>query len=429
MDTVSERQRLRTCRSCGTLTPLATRWCVNCGVADDAPDETRVVDSDEQRFAEAFFGRATRATVTLLVVNIAFLAAIALSSGALITPTNPFVVALVNYGAAVKYFIAQGEYWRLVTEMFLHVGAIHLAFNGFALYMVGTQVEKLYGAARFVVIYFLSGLAGSVASYLAPTFGGPSAGASGAIFGLFGALFVFGIRFRKELPGVFGRAFGFQVLPTILLNLLITFAIPFIDKGAHIGGLLGGMALAAVMPYARPGERRASLVWRALATLCVGVVIWSFVLAYQAPKHTFESLYVPGILVDESDSEQRFRYYFDRSHTALNQTVDSTFAASKGERYASNAVDVAVMGANDARSGRGFDARADELLERQAVLLERMARTLASAKVGRLEPGDVNLEIEYFSQLERDWEAWFVAEGYQKLGIEPPTQDPSGPIP
>lgn len=417
MDTVSERQRLRTCRSCGTLTPLATRWCVNCGVADEGPAESRVDDHEERRFAEAFFGRATRATLTLLFANVALLVAVGWTAGEFVMPTDPLVVALVNYGAAVKALIAQGEYWRLVTSMFLHIGLVHLAFNGYALYVVGRQVEKLYGASRFVVIYFLSGLAGSAASFYAPTFGGPSAGASGAIFGLFGALFVFGIRFRKELPGVFGRAFGFQVLPSILLNLMITFALPFIDKGAHVGGLLGGMAVAAVIPYARPAERRASLFWRTLAVLCIGIVAWGFVLAYRAPKHTFEDLNVPGILVDVSDPQRRFGYFFVRSYSALDTTKRNFDRASTGMPVDADAVAVARAGASDARSGRGFDARADELLERHAVLLEKMAKLIETSKSARLAPAEVERVKREFEMLVNDWKALFAADGSEKFEI------------
>jgi rhomboid protease GluP len=301
MEPLPDRHRFRQCHSCGAMTPLETRWCVECGMPDQPTVAEQHEKQEERRFAEAFFGRATRATFTVLLANIGLFAALAWLSQTVLLPNEEYVVALVNFGGAVKPFIADGEYWRLVTSMFLHIGLIHVALNGYALHVVGQQVEKLYGAARFVVIYFLTGLAGSAASYLAPTHGGPSAGASGAIFGLFGALFVFGIRHRKELPGVFGRAFGFQVLPTIAINLLITFAVPFIDKGAHIGGLVAGMILAAVMPFARPGERRASVVWRLAAAVCVAIVAVCFVNAYRAPKHTLADLEVPGILVDESD--------------------------------------------------------------------------------------------------------------------------------
>ena len=110
---------------------------------------------------------------------------------------------LINFGAMYGPYIADGEYWRLFTAMFLHVGLTHLAFNGFSLFIFGQQVEKFYGPYRFTTIYILAGLAGSVASF---TFNNISvgAGASGAIFGILGALVAFFVMHR-EMLGDFGR--------------------------------------------------------------------------------------------------------------------------------------------------------------------------------------------------------------------------------
>src|SRR5260370_27920208 len=103
---------------------------------------------------------------------------------------------------------------------------------------------------------------------------GPSVGASGALFGLIGVLFVFGIKYRKELPEGFKRAFGTGMLPTILLNLFIGFTVTVIDNAAHLGGLLAGVVLALIVGYNRPQQSETSTrMWRALQVLCLGVVI------------------------------------------------------------------------------------------------------------------------------------------------------------
>jgi rhomboid protease GluP len=130
------------------------------------------------------------------------------------------------------------EYWRLLTAIFLHGGIVHLLMNGFSLYVVGPDTERVYGTLRFVGVYLLSGLAGSVLSY---TFSpNPSVGASGAIFGLVGALIVFFYTTRQIL-GEFGRA-QLQGLGAILLiNLVFGFTTPGIDNLGHIGGLIGGL--------------------------------------------------------------------------------------------------------------------------------------------------------------------------------------------
>jgi rhomboid protease GluP len=130
------------------------------------------------------------------------------------------------------------EYWRLLTAIFLHGGIAHLLMNSFSLYVVGPDTERVYGTWRFVGVYLLSGIAGSALSY---TFSpNPSVGASGAIFGLVGALIVFFYTTRQIL-GDFGRS-QLQGLGAILLiNLVFGFTTPGIDNLGHIGGLIGGM--------------------------------------------------------------------------------------------------------------------------------------------------------------------------------------------
>lgn len=138
-----------------------------------------------------------------------------------------------------------GEYYRLLTAMFLHGGLLHLAFNSWALYVLGQEVERLFGTGRFVAIYFISGLAGSVASYaLTPS---NSVGASGAIFGLIGALAVFYYASRAVL-GQLARAQLGSLITVLMINLFIGFSSPgIIDNVAHLGGLLGGAATGVLL--------------------------------------------------------------------------------------------------------------------------------------------------------------------------------------
>jgi membrane associated rhomboid family serine protease len=160
----------------------------------------------------------------------------------------------------------------------------------FSLWMVGPYVEKLYGSAKFVVFWVFSGILSIVASYLAVrpdlVAGGmgrflfrsadnPSAGASGALFGLVGVLFVFGIKFRRELPEGFKRAFGVGMLPIILINLFIGYlGRGFIDNAAHLGGLVTGIVLALAAEYRRPGDRTGvSVLWRMLQALALVIVV------------------------------------------------------------------------------------------------------------------------------------------------------------
>ena len=146
---------------------------------------------------------------------------------------------LVRYGANFGPLIRDGEYYRLIASMFLHGGLMHIFLNMYSLYVVGPRVEDFFGKWKYVLIYLASGIGGSL---LSVSMNGDvvSIGASGAIFGLFGALLYFGYNYR----GYIGTIIRSQILPIILYNLIIGFMIPGIDMWGHIGGLIGGLITA-----------------------------------------------------------------------------------------------------------------------------------------------------------------------------------------
>ena len=144
-----------------------------------------------------------------------------------------------------SWLIASGEYWRLFSAMFLHSGLIHLGFNVIGLLIFGQQLEKLYGHARFLVIYILGGLAGSVTSYafnLSASQYAIGVGASGAVFGTLGALTAFFLWHRSRL-GEAGRQTLTGLVVLAAINLAVGFIMPGIDNFAHIGGFAGGFLL------------------------------------------------------------------------------------------------------------------------------------------------------------------------------------------
>lgn len=137
--------------------------------------------------------------------------------------------------AVNRYFIVHGEYYRLITGIFLHNGIIHLVFNMYSLYVIGTQLESFLGKTKYLTVYLLSGLAGSVLSiFFSNSF---SVGASGAIFGLLGSLLYFGYHYRVYLDSVIKS----QIIPLIVFNLMLGFTLRGIDNWGHIGGLIGGV--------------------------------------------------------------------------------------------------------------------------------------------------------------------------------------------
>ena len=148
---------------------------------------------------------------------------------------------LLDFGAMFGPLIADGEFWRLFTAMFLHVGLMHLLFNAFGLFIFGRVVERIYGPVLFTIIYVVAGLSGSVASYLLNSIV-IGAGASGAIFGVLGALAAFLVATR-DVQGEMGRQNLSGILVIAAINLFFGFATPGIDNWAHMGGFVGGFAL------------------------------------------------------------------------------------------------------------------------------------------------------------------------------------------
>ncbi len=151
-------------------------------------------------------------------------------------------MTLINFGANFDLLTKNGQYYRLFTCMFLHIGIVHLLCNMYSLYVIGKEVENVFGKFKYIVIYIASGICGSILS-LAFAHNTISAGASGAIFGLMGALVYFGYYYRTYL----GAAIKSAVIPVILINLLIGFMNPAIDNAAHIGGLIAGILTAMMI--------------------------------------------------------------------------------------------------------------------------------------------------------------------------------------
>jgi membrane associated rhomboid family serine protease len=177
-------------------------------------------------------------TITNVLVAINVLAYVWLTSTGGLSSDR----ALYHHGALLGIACTQGgQWWRIVTGAFLHGGLMHIAFNMFALYQVGNIVEQLFGKVRYVALYTISMVgAGLAVVYVAPN--DLTVGASGAIFGLFGALVAVGLRLGKRGRGLIG-----QVLPIIVINLVLTFLVPNISAAGHVGGLITGLLAGLVL--------------------------------------------------------------------------------------------------------------------------------------------------------------------------------------
>lgn len=151
-------------------------------------------------------------------------------------------ITLLKFGANLDVLVKNGEYYRLFTSIFLHIGIMHLLCNMYSLYIIGREVESLFGKVKYIIIFILSGIFGSILS-IAFSHNVISAGASGAIFGLLGALLYFGMHYRTYL----GEALVRSIIPILIINLIIGFLSPGIDMAAHIGGFVGGILVSMMV--------------------------------------------------------------------------------------------------------------------------------------------------------------------------------------
>ena len=222
----------------------------------------RTVREPRTSFGGRVTGDTSRVSLTLVGINVVvhLLGLLALQGELSSRFGNLAGPVFVGGGEAIG--VAAGEYYRLLTAAFLHGGVFHLAMNMFALAQLGPVLEQNLGRTRFLALYLLSALGGSVLSFLLSTPFQLGVGASGAIFGLFGAYYVVVRRLGGETRSI-------AVL--LVVNLVLTFLVPLIDWRAHLGGLLTGTVIAAALAYAPRGPQRTR--WQLLAGAAVAVVL------------------------------------------------------------------------------------------------------------------------------------------------------------
>lgn len=182
------------------------------------------------------FYEKSKVTFTFLAIMIAYFIFMTLNGGT----TN--IETLIRYGAMFPPFVAEyNEYYRFISSIFIHIGVMHMFFNGYALYVFGPQIERLMGAKKYLLFFILTGIGGNVATYIF-NFVSVSAGASGSLFGLFGAFLYLVVR-HPQMVTPAGKK---SILQLLGINLLLTFAVPSISITAHLGGLIIGFLLSFV---------------------------------------------------------------------------------------------------------------------------------------------------------------------------------------
>ena len=175
------------------------------------------------------------------------------------------------YELANNYvYVQNGEIYRLFTSMFLHADIMHIVFNMYALYLLGPIVERYYGKTKFILIYFISGILGSLFSCVFMSSNTYAIGASGAIFGLLGSIAYFTYYYRATLQGLLRS----QILPVILINLGLGLFIPGIDVSAHIGGLIGGILTSMAIGIGDKGRKTDQINGTVVILVMIGFMLY-----------------------------------------------------------------------------------------------------------------------------------------------------------
>jgi membrane associated rhomboid family serine protease len=200
--------------------------------------------------------RGLSMTRAIMVVTIAaFIWEVAVAGSSSLV-TGPNGAQMIDLGAAFPPLIANGQYWRLITPMFLHYGLIHLGLNMYALYLFGHEVERVYGRIAFLFLYALTGIGGNVASYVFGAVISVGAGASGAVFGMLGAFLAYNYRRRHTAIGAMNVNWVGQIL---VLNIALTLWISAIDWRAHLGGFVTGIAMGALLDGIGPVRQQRAI--------------------------------------------------------------------------------------------------------------------------------------------------------------------------
>ncbi|MFF5175575.1 rhomboid family intramembrane serine protease [Micromonospora sp. NPDC000089] len=246
----------------------------------------RTVRPARTAFGGGAAGRRGLVTRTLIALNVLMMLISIISArsgtavaggglGGLLGGTTPLtdwgaVLGLARFPDGSVGGVADGEWYRLVTAMFLHFGVLHLLLNMWALWVLGRDLEAMLGSLRFLALYLVAGLGGNVAAYLFTEPNRTTAGASTAIFGLFAAVFVIMRKLGRDTSAI---------VPVLVINLIFTFTVPSISIAGHLGGLVVGALMALVLAYA-PRNRRP--IFQAAGTAIILVALLGMVLVRTA---------------------------------------------------------------------------------------------------------------------------------------------------
>ncbi|MDT0109250.1 rhomboid family intramembrane serine protease [Listeria booriae] len=246
-------------------------------------------------------------TYVLLAIQIAVFLIMTFTGG---TSNNTY--NLVRWGAKFNPLIYAGEWWRFITPMFIHIGLLHLLMNSVVLYIIGPMAEKLYGKWRYALIYFISGITGVVASFVFNV--NVSAGASTAIFGIFGALLYLVVL----KPHIYARSLGISIAGLVVVNLVVDLFSQGIDLAGHIGGLVGGFLIAGALSMPNQYFHWRRVLYGISVVALTAFFLWFGFSKGQQPYDPQNANGVAGAFIQNED--------YDTAQTILDQLKSSNSA-------------------------------------------------------------------------------------------------------
>lgn len=371
-----------------------------------------MLEQRDLHFLQSFWARRARTAYVIFGLNILVFALMTLAGGSQNEAT------LLSFGVKSNPEIDSGEVWRFITPIFIHIGLLHLAFNSYALWVVGPHVEKLYGAPRFLLLYVLTGIAGVTASY----FYHPeiiSAGASGAIFGLFGVLLAFSFRYRKSVPQFFSQSIGKGMLMTVGINLVIGYMIPQVDNSAHVGGLLAGMLLALLVPFEKPGEvpSRDFKIMEGGLVVLVAASFFMVASHYNGPGLSISNVLRGFQRGGSNSSTGDFVYALNQAQQAFENS--DTVLASDGAGGLTSAREELGKAIDRLQSAPSISRRGDAVVQDLLDVLRKQYEYIEGVERTGKKSNDfigASPQSRRYTQVQREIENWVDEEG-ERFGI------------
>jgi rhomboid protease GluP len=391
-----EKKKLVMCQVCRGLIEASAKTCPLCGRESVPPPRISAASlTDSGNFFSLII-------LTINIVLFVLMSVVEVRNGgsgdAFIKQASGGV--LNDFGALVPSLVRAGQWWRLVTFNFLHIGLMHLMFNSSALYSIGPQVEGIFGSQKFVFAYVATGIGSGVASWIFLPSG--TAGASGAIFGLIGLLAVYGYR----LGGSLGRALMKQMLIWAAIGIMFGFFIGA-NNVAHVGGFVAGAALGFLLEPDAPTTATAGARWNATAIACIGLVAVSFVMAGRVYGTEQEKGTQRATLLRRYRSAYDFAQVIEKARDSLRRSFDLNGEA--GGEARKDAVELAGemrQIASELEKAPTIDDSSTAIKTRLAELMNKRAKTFDQAVNDSMIASASTADRDAFAAVFKDYSEW-----------------------